>query len=143
MRQITDVWKKNFTIIELLVVIAIIAILAAMLLPALNAARQKAQDAQCKNNLKQLGMAALNYTSDYDGWFFIWNGNMTTNDKWEDVLATLKYISSRTDPILKCPTNQYGSYNNKKVSFIWNGQLGYSAAVRANVNQIKKASTMT
>jgi len=57
--------KKGFTLIELLVVIAIIAILAAMLLPALSKAREKAREAACMNNLKQLGLAIMMYTNDY------------------------------------------------------------------------------
>ena len=61
--------KRSFTLIELLVVIAIIAVLAAMLLPALSSARNSARTAHCASNLKQLGIAAHMYTSDFDGWF--------------------------------------------------------------------------
>jgi prepilin-type N-terminal cleavage/methylation domain-containing protein len=57
-----------FTLIELLVVIAIIAILAALLLPALSAAKSKAQKLACMNNLKQLGTAWIMYNGDNHGY---------------------------------------------------------------------------
>lgn len=68
--------RRGFTLVELLVVIAIIGILIALLLPAVNAAREAARKSQCKNNMKQIGLAILNYEATFNtlppastGWF--------------------------------------------------------------------------
>jgi len=58
--------RRGFTLIELLVVIAIIAILAAILFPVFARAREKARQASCQSNLKQLMLAGLMYAQDYD-----------------------------------------------------------------------------
>ncbi len=77
--------KKSFTLIELLVVIAIIAILAAMLLPALSAARAKAETVSCVSNYKQIGLAIFLYADDnkqYYPWSPIGTKNFKDSGFW-------------------------------------------------------------
>ena len=90
--------SKAFTLIELLVVIAIIAILAAILFPVFARARENARRTSCLSNLKQIGLATMQYLQDYDERYMVVNHN--TGYHWFDPLQP--YIKS--EQVFRCPS---------------------------------------
>lgn len=89
--------RQGFTLIELLVVIAIIAILASILFPAFARARENARRASCQSNLKQLGLAMIQYSQDYDEKLITY---ATADGGWAYRLQP--YLKS--GQILQCPS---------------------------------------
>jgi len=102
--------RRSFTLIELLVVIAIIGVLASLLLPALNVSREKAKSIGCMGNLRQIGVAALSYASDYNGWFL--QPMTSTQYYWSNGLIDLKYHPSLNGMLCPCPTPPSKFSNN-------------------------------
>jgi prepilin-type N-terminal cleavage/methylation domain-containing protein/prepilin-type processing-associated H-X9-DG protein len=100
----TKIRRHGFTLIELLVVIAIIAILAAILLPVFASARENARKASCENNLKQLGIASVAYTQDYDEVVLSYK-NLTgaVTDSNYSGWAGLLYSYVKSTGVYKCP----------------------------------------
>lgn len=110
--------KSGFTLIEILVVISIIAILSAILFPVFAKARENARRTTCQSNLKQIGLALLQYANDNDNRHVI----VSVNDEavattappysnpygWADAL----YPYIKNIRLLQCPTEDYTQYSH-------------------------------
>ncbi len=125
--------SRGFTLIELLVVIGIIAVLAGLLLPVLVSAKVKAQSIHCRNNLRQMGIGLLCYTTD-NGSYPLYGQTASATEprgrKWYDDIGGMfvegRGTEARKNSISRCPTyrgvsedirpdsktvyNGYGSY---------------------------------
>lgn len=119
--------RVGFTLIELLVVIAIVAILAAILFPVFSRAREKARQASCLSNLKQIGLAGLQYAQDYDerlfpfaydDWQHYWWGLVDYANRTVDFTRSLIYPYMRNVQIKACPSFR----ENPNFAY---GHLGY------------------
>jgi prepilin-type N-terminal cleavage/methylation domain-containing protein/prepilin-type processing-associated H-X9-DG protein len=91
--------RRGFTLIELLVVIAIIAILAAILFPVFAKAREKARASSCMSNVKQLGLAAMQYKQDYDEQWPLQGWNKYDTTTWGP--ANAGYWGGEIGPYVK------------------------------------------
>jgi len=127
--------KENFTLVELLVVIAIIAILAGMLLPALNAAREKAHAISCLSTLKQIGLGYESYAQSSDEFIpksYTVPYPGTTSRDWRGYIYREFLggdLSQKSREKMRCPSVQIMTHPaNASLSFTDANQfyLGYS-----------------
>jgi len=128
--------NRGFTLIELLVVIAIIAILAAILFPVFAQAREKARQSSCMSNLKQLGLANLSYSQDYDEAFV-----MGVQSSWYAVtwpVLIQPYVKADPTTVFRCPDDPVGikpaglDWAGPRISYVSNGRYGWDNNVKKN-----------
>lgn len=98
--------NKGFTLVELLVVIAIIGLLAGILFPVIGRARDNAKRSSCLSNLRQMGLATLQYVQDYDGrypwnyWYYVDPDGVSRAHNW----PTLIHPYVRNNQVFACPS---------------------------------------
>jgi len=151
-----NVTKRGFTLIELLVVIAIIAILAAILFPVFAKAREKARQSSCASNLKQIGLAVLQYVQDYDEKFphaaqytpwhaYIAEGGSGRIPSYPIFLHRIVNAYIKNDQVWTCPSGTYwhgapySTYNDES-SYMWNAGDGNNRLAGASLGTLPEPS---
>lgn len=109
MKKTFTSWKnqKGLTLIELLVVIGIITTLGSIALPVINAARVKANQTKCSNNMRQIGLGMIMYAYDHDGWLPTTTHGGSLQNSW--IFLLRNYIGGGFDEIRICPADPKGA----------------------------------
>jgi len=121
--------RQGFTLIELLVVIAIIAILAAILFPVFAKAREKARQSSCSSNLKQIGLAMMQYRQDYDEttpWHVngaAWTTGIDSTSYW----GVFYTPYTKSQQIFRCPSASSTDDMGLGAAAVLNSTYGLSA----------------